>query len=134
MWRPFLTAALIAGTAVLSGCGGDDSMKVTGIPADPLSGADAVNAKLKATFANEPAMQGPIDEVTKALKNHDLEGAAVGVQALQMQGGSSRTFEQGAVLNKLMQNVQGTIANGVASGDPAALKAVEAMKAASAHR
>ena len=87
--------------------------------------------KLKQTFANDAELQTPIDEVTKALKAHDLEGAAVGVMVIQRQGAATRTYEQTLVLNQLMANLQGNISSGVASGDPAAIKAAEALRASS---
>ena len=87
-----------------------------------------MGAKLKQTFAKEAELQTPIDEVTKSLKANDLEGAAVGVMVIQRQGAATRSYEQTLVINKLMANLQATIGNGVASGDPAAIKAAEALR------
>ena len=124
-----ITAAVMA--ALLAGCSGGEDPALKGLPSNPVSGADQVGVKLKQTFANDAELQTPIDEVTKALKAHDLEGAAVGVMVIQRQGAATRTYEQTLVLNQLMANLQGNISSGVANGDPAAIKAAEALRASS---
>ncbi|HTI69974.1 MAG TPA: hypothetical protein VMF06_08410 [Candidatus Limnocylindria bacterium] len=116
---------------VMAGCKGesDEEKAAVGMPNDPLKHADEVSAKLKSTFANDQTASTPIDEVTQALKKNDLEGAAMGVAVMQRVAPPNRTFEQSQVLNKLMLELQANIANGVANGDPAALKAAEALRA-----
>ena len=125
-----ILASLVA-AGFLAGCSGGDEgdSAAKALPADPLHHADEVGQKLHAAFNGDSGSSAAVDEVAKALKANDYEGAAMGVMVMQRTAPQNRSFAQSQVLNQLMVSLQASIAERAAAGDPAAMKAAEALRA-----
>ena len=118
-------ALLLAAALVLSGCTHKEDEKPVAV--EPIRHPEKAATVLEQAYQKaDSGAKTAVDEVTRALKQKDYEGAVVGLQVLQ--ANPARSFEQSQVLIGMMAGLQKELAEGAERGDPKAIKAIEALK------
>lgn len=117
--RPFLAAFAVGCAVALSGCGKKETS------ATDLE--KVFSEKTKGAGGTDPAVKQAVDQAAAAIKANDNVGAVVILDTLRRQ--PALTPEQSMTVQDMMGTVQSKLAERADKGDPAAIQALQAIRA-----